>query len=101
MEVLNSAIKQNANLDLKEINAGLNQFSGTDIKSLIAKSISADLCNTDVETGPSTRKNSFQANSLGVEEVVQPLSVVDILTPPEDENTDAFSNELSKCLKLY
>ena len=100
MEVLNSAIKQNANLDLKEINAGLNQFSGTDIKSLIAKSISADIGNTDVETGPSTRKNSFQANSLGVEEV-QPLSVVDILTGPEDENTDAFSNELSKCLKLY
>ena len=58
MEVLNEAIKQNVNLDIKEINAGLNQFSGNDLKSLIAKSMSAD-CNSEVETGPSTRKSSF------------------------------------------
>ena len=108
MQVLQEAIKQNARLKLKEINAGLNRFNRTDLRSLIAKQLASspdgDTSPSEgLETGPSTRKNSFQQTSTPCDGLAKcdPLSVVDILSGPDDRTTDALSFELSQCLKLY
>jgi len=113
MKVLQEAIKKNTRLNLKEINAGLNKFNKTDLKSLLqsklggadgsestTSAVTAEDERTDIATsGPSTRKNSVSGGS-GLQSD-DPLHLVDILAGPDGQQADFFTYELSQCLKLY
>lgn len=98
------AIKKNASLNLKEINAGLNKFNKHDLRTLFAsidESDGQEILDKDKNTDSegSTHKSSFEAASS---QFAESMSIIDILSAPENsQGGDFFTQELGQCLKLY